>query len=162
MVIRLSKTLLVAAMAFHCLLVAFGNITDYYTNHDLVERALLMNEVFPESTIMYRAISSPILHHAAYLTIISLEMLTTYFCLLGAWQLFRVRNAAPPIFNHAKKWSVVGLTLGIITWQVLFRSVGGEWFGMWMSPVLNGALTSAFHISIILLATLIYVTARDD
>lgn len=162
MVIRLSKIILVVAVAFHCLLVTFGNITDYYTNHDLVERALSMKEIFPQSTIMYRAINNPALHHAAYITIISFEMLTTFFCLLGAWQLFRARNAAPSIFNHAKKWSVVGLTLGIVTWQVLFRTVGGEWFGMWMSPVLNGALTSAFHISIILLVTLIYVTAQDD
>ncbi|KTD57412.1 DUF2165 family protein [Legionella shakespearei] len=162
MVIRWSKIILVAAIAFHCLLVVFGNITDYYSNHDLVERALSMKEVFPEATITYRAISNPILHHAAYLTIISFEMLTALFCLFGAWQLFRVRSAAPPIFNHAKKWSVVGLTLGIITWQVLFRSVGGEWFGMWMSAVLNSALASAFHISIMLLAMLIYVTVKDD
>lgn len=73
MVTRLSKIILVLAISFYCFLAAFGNITDYWSNYPLVERVLLMKDVFPNATITYRAISNPVLRHAAYITIISGE-----------------------------------------------------------------------------------------
>jgi predicted small integral membrane protein len=38
---------------------------------------------------------------------------------------------------------IAGLTVGFLTWQVGFMSVGGEWFGMGMSETWNG-VTDAF------------------
>src|SRR3546814_8571814 len=73
MIQRLSKTACVAAMALFASLVAFGNITDYGANLPFVQHVLAMDTIFPDSTIRYRAIHTPWLHHAAYLTIILLE-----------------------------------------------------------------------------------------
>jgi predicted small integral membrane protein len=162
MIIRLSKIFCITAISFYCLLAAFGNATDYFTNFSNVERALMMKDVFPNSTIIYRAITNPIMHHVAYIIIISLESLTALLCALGAWKLFRARHESASMFNLTKYWAVAGLTLGFLTWYVLFMCVGGEWYGMWMSPVLNGALTAAFHIFISILAVLIYVVAKDE
>lgn len=162
MITRLSKIFCIAAVSFYCLLTAFGNATDYFTNLPMVERALMMKDVFPNSMITYRAITNPIMHHVAYIIIISLETLTALLCALGAWKLFRARHESASIFNQTKFWAVSGLTLGFLTWYVLFMSVGGEWYGMWMSPVLNGALTTAFHIFISILVVLIYVVAKDE
>jgi Predicted small integral membrane protein len=49
--IRLSKAAMVAAIAFLASLVAFGNITDYWTNFAFVQHVLSMDTVFPETTI---------------------------------------------------------------------------------------------------------------
>lgn len=160
--IRYSKIMLVAAMSFYCFLVFFGNVTDVQTNYSSVVRALTMNDIFPQSTIAYRAITNPLVQHVAFAFIVSLEGLTSILCFLGAVYMFRARHEPGLVFNQAKNWSIGGLTLGFLTYQVVFMSIGGEWFGMWMSPVLNGAVSTAFQIFMTMIAVLIYVTAKDD
>lgn len=162
MLIRYSKILCIIAIAFFSMLTVWGNTTDYYTNFSLVERALTMKDIFPHANIGYRAITNPIWHHAFYIIIIILEFLTALLCIIGAWKLFMVRNKSGAVFNHSKNWAVAGLTLGFFIWQVLFMSIGGEWFAIWMSQMLNGALTAAFHIFITVLAVLIYVVIKDE
>ncbi|HAT8592223.1 TPA: DUF2165 domain-containing protein [Legionella pneumophila] len=162
MIIRFSKVLLVVAVSFFCLLTAFGNITDYSANFPAVVKVLTMSDIFPDSTITYRAITSPVLHYVAFIIIVILELLTAIFCGIGAWKLFKARNESPSVFNHSKNWAIGGLTLGFVTWQVIFMSIGGEWFGMWMSPTLNSALTTAFHIFITILTVMIYLVIKDE
>ncbi|MGL5742851.1 MAG: DUF2165 family protein [Legionella sp.] len=159
--IRQSKILCIAAMAFFSFLVAFGNMTDN-VNFSALKQVLMMTDVFPDSLITYRAITNPVLHRVAYLIIIGFETLTAFLCALGALKLFRVRHASSQVFNQAKNWAVIGLTLGFFTWQVLFMSVGGEWFGMWMSTSLRGAITSSFQIFITFLGILIYLVIKDE
>jgi len=53
------------------------------------------------------------------------------------------------------------LTLGFLVWQVGFMSVGGEWFGMWMSKQWNG-VPDAFRFFITILAVLIFLSLRDE
>lgn len=43
MILRLSKTLMVAAIGFFAFLVAFGNITDYGSNFAFVHHVFLMD-----------------------------------------------------------------------------------------------------------------------
>src|SRR5690606_15213368 len=131
--IRLSKAAMVAAIAFLASLVAFGNITDYWTNFAFVQHVLSMDTVFPETTIRYRAITSPVLHHAAYVLIIAAEAATAVLCWIGAYRLLRAVKAPAAVFNSSKSIAIAGLTLGFLLWQVGFMSIGGEWFGMWMS-----------------------------
>ncbi|CDZ77200.1 hypothetical protein BN59_01482 [Legionella massiliensis] len=161
MTIRISKILLVAALAFYCLLSAFTNINDYQAIVQGVSHVFMMDSLMPHTSITYRAITSPILHYTGFIFIIALEILTGVLCGLGAYKLFRVKNEDAATFNRAKKTAVAGLTLGFLTWQVIFMSIGGEWFGMWMNPMFNNVLTAAFHIFITFLVLLIYV-ARDD
>ncbi len=160
MVIRYSKTLLTAAIALFTSLVAFGNITDYSSNFAFVHHVLLMDTIFPEATIKYRAIDSVAVHHAAYIFIIALEVLTSILCWAGAWQLLRSRHASACEFNRRKRIAIIGLTLGFLVWQVGFMSIGGEWFGMWMSQQWNG-VSSAFQFFMTIGVVLIYVVHRD-
>ncbi|CAM2938152.1 DUF2165 domain-containing protein [Legionella anisa] len=160
--IRKSKILCILAITFYCFLDVFGNVSDYYINFAAVKRTLMMNDIFPDSLIGYRAITNPILHHAIYLVIIGFELLTTIICGVGAWKLFKVRHANAFVFNGAKSWAVAGLTLGFLTWNVLFMSVAGEWFGLWMSSLLSGALTTSFQIFITFLVLLIYLIIKDE
>jgi predicted small integral membrane protein len=64
------------------------------------------------------------------------------------------------VFNHAKAFAVGGLTLGFLTWQFGFMTIGGEWFGMWMSPKWNG-VPSAFRFVMVIMAVLIFVALPD-
>ena len=161
MTIRLSKAAMVLAMAFFATLVAFGNITDYATNFAFVHHVFLMDTTFPGNGIMYRAIDTEWVHHAGYIGIITLETLTAILCWVGGCKLLAARRAGNAEFRAVKSWAIAGLTLGFLTWQVAFMSVGGEWFGMWMSKQWNG-VPDAFRFFITLLLVLVYLTMDND
>lgn len=160
MILRYSKILFVAAIAFFASLVAFGNITDYGSNFAFVHHVLLMDTIFPTATIKYRAIDSAVIQHAAYIFIIALETLTALLCWIGAFRLLGLVKASARDFNRGKSIAIAGLTLGFLVWQVGFMSVGGEWFGMWMSKEWNG-VPDAFRFFITISVVLIYLIHRD-
>jgi predicted small integral membrane protein len=160
MMIRLSKAAVVAAFAVYVTLVAFGNITDYATNFEFVRHVLMMDTIFSDSSIAYRAISNPALHHAAYIMIIATQLLAALLSWRGAAAMFARRKASARAFNQSKTLAVAGLCVGFILWQIGFTAIGGEWFGMWMSSTWNG-LGTAFRISMIILGTLIFLVIPD-
>ncbi len=151
----------VAAIALFASLVTFGNLTDYNTNFAFVQHVLSMDTIFPFSTIKYRAITSPELHHAAYAAIIAAEGATAVLCWIGAAMLARHLRAEANAFNRAKTFAVIGLALGFLLWQVGFMSIGGEWFGMRQSQQWNG-VPSAFRFLMTIIAVLIFVALPDQ
>jgi predicted small integral membrane protein len=159
--IRAAKAATVAAVALFASLVTFGNVTDYNTNFAFVEHVLAMDTIFPFSTIKYRAITSPALHHAAYDLIIAVEAVIALLCWIGAAALTRRLRADAAAFNRAKTFAVLGLTLGFLLWQAGFMSIGGEWFGMWQSQQWNG-VPSAFRFVVTIIAVLIFVAMPDQ
>jgi predicted small integral membrane protein len=158
--IRAAKVVMVAAIALFASLVAFGNLTDYDTNFVFVRHVLSMDTVSASSTIKYRAITNPAMHHAAYALIIATEIAIAVLCWMGAWVLLRRLRAAAAEFNRAKTFAVAGLTLGFLLWQAGFMAIGGEWFGMWQSPQWNG-VPSAFRFAVVILAVLIFLAMPD-
>ena len=159
-VVRGAKIAMVAAIALFATIVAFGNVTDYGTNFAFVEHVLSMDTIFERSTIRYRAITSPALHHAAYAIIIATEALTALMCWIGAYALWRKLDADADAFNRAKAFAIAGLTLGFLLWQVGFMTIGGEWFGMWQSTSWDG-VPSAFRFVMVIMAVLIFVALPD-
>src|SRR5699024_10917982 len=95
LVVRASKILMVAAIAFFASLVAFGNITDYGSNFAFVTHVLSMDTIFPDATIDYRAITNPFLQHAFYILIIAAEPLTAILCRIGSFKLLCHQHARP-------------------------------------------------------------------
>ena len=158
--LRAAKAVMVAAVALFATLVAFGNITDYGTNFAFVQHVLTMDTIFPTSTIRYRAIANPTLHHAAYALIIATEVAVALLCWAGVFMLTRRIGADAAGFNRAKTLPVLGLTLEFLLWQVGFMTIGGEWFGMWQSTQWNG-VPSAFRFVIVILGVLIFVALPD-
>jgi predicted small integral membrane protein len=158
--IRLAKIAMVAAIALFATLVAFGNVTDYWTNFAFVQHVLAMDTIFPNSAIAYRAIASPLLHHAAYILIIATEAATAVLCWAGAVALWKSLWANGARFNAGKTWAVYGLVLGFLLWQVGFMTIGGEWFGMWQSKDWNG-VPSAFRFVAVIGLVLIFVVLPD-
>ncbi len=159
--IRCSKLLLLISIAILCTLVSFNNLTDYATNFEFVKHVLMMDTIFPNSSITYRSIDNITLINLGYILIISLETLNAALCWAGAYKMLCAINSSAQIFNNSKRIAIAGLTSGFLTWQVGFMSVGGEWFGMWMSHSWNG-IESSFRFFITIIAVLIYISIKDD
>jgi predicted small integral membrane protein len=115
--IRCSKILLVASVALFTTLVVFNNITDYGSNYAFVEHVLRMDTTFPNNKGMWRAITSPTLHHAAYMLIILVEGITALFCWAGAIKLLGALRKGVIEFNRAKNVAIAGLTLDVTARQ---------------------------------------------
>jgi predicted small integral membrane protein len=161
MVVRLSKALLVLLVGLFALLVGVDNVVDYGTNYAFVEHVMAMDTVFPNSTLKWRAITSPQLQQLGYAAIIAAEVATGLLCILGAILLWRARGAAARRFNAAKATAIAGLTLGFALWFFGFLTVGGEWFQMWQSPTWNGQ-EAAFRFVASIGVVLIYLALKDD
>lgn len=159
MIDRLSKLVLVAAIACFFSLVVFNNVTDYRTNFAFVQHVLLMDTV-PDSALAWRAIANPTLHHITYWSIILWEAITTLFCWVGLFQLSRSLKADASSFNSAKSFILAGLTASCWLWLFGFLCVGGEWFVMWQSPVWNGQ-PIAFRLFVISSIVLLFVRQPD-
>jgi predicted small integral membrane protein len=160
MTVRLSKIILCLCLAAFTFLVTFGNITDYGSNFAFVQHVLSMDTTFPGNKLMYRAITSEFLWHAAYWFIILAEGLTCLLFLIGVHHLWLARHQMGASFNHAKRFAIIAATMGFLVWFFGFLVIGGEWFAMWQSPTWNGQ-DAAFKFYAALLGVLIYVNQPD-
>ena len=161
MTLRLSKALLTFCAGVFALLVGIDNLLDYRANLVFVQHVLSMDTTFPESTLRWRAITAPWLHHLAYWLIIAAEIGAGILCLLGAWRMFSAREADARAFEAAKGCAIAGLTLGFLLYFLGFLVVGGEWFKMWQSQTWN-AQAAAFRFAACFALVLIFVALRDE
>jgi predicted small integral membrane protein len=158
---RLVKAISVAAIGIMAFLIAFGNITDYYSNYQFVEHVLKMDTTFNDSRLHYRSISNTFAFNAFYISLIVLETCMAFCCIKGSWLLFKNLKSTPEIFRAAKNWSVAGITIGVIIWFLGFEVIGGEWFAMWQSNTWNG-LAAAERVLSFLLLILILLHLKDE
>jgi predicted small integral membrane protein len=138
MTTRIAKLLLLAGIALFHSLVVFNNLTDFDSNYEFVRHVLMMDTTFPGHHGMWRALSSPAIHLAFYLSIIAWEIVTTILTWWGAVNLYRALKLPAAAFNASKRMPVIALTASLMMWLVAFHAIGGEWFLMWQSHVWNG------------------------
>jgi len=136
--LRTAKSLLVLAVAVFYTFVVFDNITDYDSNYQFVRHVLMMDSTFPGNHGMWRAVNSPALHTAFYVSIIAWEFATMVLCWWGGARQVKALRGTPGEFQRAKGIAIAALTLSLLMWLVAFLSVGGEWFLMWQSKTWNG------------------------
>jgi len=160
MTIRYTKIAMILALAAFAFLTVFNNVTDYSSNFNFVQHVLSMDTTFPNNAARYRAIGKPWMWHGAYWLIILGEAMTTVLLAYGALKLWRARTADSVVFNSAKGWAIVGLTVGFFVWFFGFMVVGGEWFLMWQSETWNGQ-DAAFRFYMALLGVLIFLNQPD-
>jgi len=138
MTVRLAKIVLLACYGLLMALIAFGNITDFGSNHPFVQHVLAMDTTFHSAGVMWRAIDNPTIQTAAYLAIIAAETLAAVLIWWGIVRLLRARRAPAAAFTSAKNVAIAGLTLSLAIWLGGFLAIGGEWFAMWQSHTWNG------------------------
>lgn len=135
---RISKALLVAAVAFYYTLIVFNNCTDYGTNYQFVRHVMLMDTTMPGKHGVWRAIQSRWLQKAFYDGIIAWEAVIMILCWAGSVRMLREFRGPVGAFHKAARIAVAGLTVGLLLWLIAFLSIGGEWFLMWQSQAWNG------------------------
>ncbi|MEP7106438.1 MAG: DUF2165 domain-containing protein [Ferruginibacter sp.] len=158
---RLAKLLVVTGVGLLTFLVAFNNMTDYFSSYYFVEHVMKMDTTFSGNKLIYRSVNAVVIYHLAYILIIVLVALTAYCCLRGAWNMYRNINRKVPDFQSAKLWAIYGLTLGIVIWFIVFQAIAGEWFVMWQSLKWNG-LYSADRIVTFIGISLIMLMLKED
>lgn len=154
MTLRYSRMAATASVALFFTLVAFGNITDYGTNFAFVSHVLAMDTTFRSPNLMWRAITDPVLHHAAYIFIITWETATSLVLWWGLWRLAMARHAPAAGWHAARGVAIAGLTMGLLLYGAGFIAVGGEWFAMWQSRQWNGQDSAARFLVLIGVALL--------
>ena len=73
MALRISKAVLVFAIALFYTILVLNNITDYGSNYEFVRHVLMMDSTFPGNHGMWRAVNSPLVHTVFYIGIIAWE-----------------------------------------------------------------------------------------
>jgi predicted small integral membrane protein len=160
MTLRIAKSLLVLAVALFYSFVVLNNTTDYDSNYQFVRHVLMMDSTFPANHGIWRAMNSPALHTAFYLSIIAWEAGTMLLAWWGGIRLLRAARGTAAEFNRSKSTAIAALTLALLMWLVAFLSVGGEWFLMWQSKIWNGQ-DPAFRMFTTIGIVLILLTQPD-
>jgi predicted small integral membrane protein len=160
MILRTVKILLVFGLAIFYTLVVLNNITDYNSNYQFVRHVLMMDSTFPGNRGMWRAINTPLLHTAFYISIIAWETITMILCWWGGIRMARARRESAQLFQRSKGISISAMALSLLMWLVAFLAVGGEWFLMWQSRMWNGQ-DAAFRMFTVIGVILLLVAQPD-
>lgn len=134
---RLLKIALIFSVALYITLIACTNILDYEINLKYVAKVMLMDDIFPESTLHSRAIQSPMLHMLAHLTILIWEWVSAFLCWFGLYVALKHYRHDVEQFRQAKKPAAVALLSLLVFFALVFFAVGGQWFASWQSKQFN-------------------------
>jgi len=160
MALRVSKTVLILALALFYTILVFNNITDYASNYEFVRHVLMMDSTFPGNHGMWRAVNSPLVHTVFYIGIIAWESVTMLLCWWAGVRLLKSCRADRAQFAAALNLAVIALTTSLLMWLVAFLDVGGEWFLMWQSKIWNGQ-EEAFRMFTIVGMVFLIVVQRE-
>jgi predicted small integral membrane protein len=158
--LRVSKTVLVFAIAVFYTILVLNNITDYGSNYEFVRHVLMMDSTFPGNHGMWRAVNSPLVHTVFYIGIIAWESVTMLLCWWAGVRLLKSYCADGAQFAAALNVAMVALTTSLLMWLVAFLAVGGEWFLMWQSKIWNGQ-EEAFRMFTVVGVVLLIVVQRE-
>lgn len=162
MITRAAKILLIAGIALFYTLVVFNNLTDFDSNYQFVHHVLSMDSTFPGNHGMWRAMPSPVIQLAFYLSIIAWEFVTMILLWISVIRLARALRKPAAVFNQTKKVPVMALTLSMLMWLVAFLSVGAEWFLMWQSHTWNGQEPAFRMFAVVGIVLLILLQPEND
>lgn len=149
---QLLKALVTASIALMLSVIAFNNITDYGTNFELVQSVLSM-EMVNSTSVQWRAVTNPSLHHGLYILIIAWEAASALFCWMGAALLLKGQS-------NANRIAATGLSMAFTFFMVGLVGIAGEWFYMWDSA-LGPLHTKAIVLSMFLAVSALYVSQSE-
>jgi len=160
MITRSAKLLLLTGIALFYTLVVFNNLTDFDSNYQFVRHVLMMDSTFPGNHGLWRALQSPSIHLAFYVSIIVWEFTTAVLLWWAVARLTRALRGSAGQFNTGKCLAIMALTLSMLMWLVAFLTVGAEWFLMWQSHNWNGQ-EAAFRMFVVVGLVLLLLLQPD-
>ena len=141
-------------------LVVFNNISDPDANYKFVRGVFSMEDVFSGEMNKWRAFHSDTWVLLGFIVIVSLETAIAFLLWRGSVGMLRAQRTGAQGYLKAKKYTTLGLGLGILLWFTFFITIGGEWFLMWQSEKWN-ALPTAFSLTIIFFLFLLFHQSHD-
>ena len=156
---RLIKIFFSCSVALFISLVCFNNIIDYTSQFQFVSMVAKMEDTFSMMK-SWRSINSEFAHNVLYILIVAWELLIAVLILFGSFRMINKLKATMPEFKKAKKYTSLGLSLGVLFWFTVFIAIGGEWFLMWQSKTWNAQYT-AFFLTCCFLLFLIHHNQED-
>lgn len=123
-------------------LVVVGNVFSYETNRAFVERVMSMDTTFNSPSVMWRAITVPWAHDAAYILIIAWEGFAGLCAWIGFFTMVRAARTDPGIYDRAKGPAILGCLAGFFLYFFGFVVIASEWFAMWQSKTANAQDTA--------------------
>ncbi len=157
---RLIKIFFSCTVGLYISVVCFNNIFDYNSNFPFVSMVASMKDTFSIERNGWRSINSNFWHHVFFISIIVWELSIAFFVWLGFFKMIAKLKSGAVEFKQAKKYTSVGLALGVLLWFTVFIAIGGEWFLMWQSKTWN-AQGTAFFLTCCFLLFLIHHNQED-
>lgn len=135
--LRFVVAVFAAITAVQMALIAFGNMTDYETNHQFVVHVLAMDTTFQSPNMMWRAITNSTVVTIVYVLIIVWETVAALVLIAATVAWVRALAGRGPV-TTARRLSSVGWVMWILLFAGGFVAIGGEYFQMWQSQDWNG------------------------
>jgi len=123
MALRVSKAVLVFAIALFYMILVLNSITDYGSNYEFVRHVLMMDSTLPGNHLMWRAVNSPLVHTAFYIGMIAWESVTMLLCWWAGVRLLKSCRADRAQFAAALNVAVIALTTSLLMWFVALRAL---------------------------------------
>ncbi len=159
--LRITKILLIAAVALWGFISAFLNIIDWSGTLRAVTAATSMATF--EGAADWKATSNPAVIWVGSLFILLSKIGAAILCLIGLIKMWSVRKADAATFQSAKKFALTGCTVAVFMLFSGFIVVAESWFELWRSDVMRGpVLESAFRYGGMIALIALIVGAQDD
>ena len=143
--LRLLKIVFVDFVALLCIIYAIHNVVNLEACFQAFAYVFSQVDhvVYPGSIVP--VIQNSALIWLALVIVIALEFLAGMLAAKGAWDMWSARNAAAGEFNSAKKYALLGCSVGIVVWFGLFGVFGGALFQMLQTEIGAGSMDNAFQ-----------------
>src|ERR1700691_2554742 len=109
MALRVSKAVLVFAIALFYTILVLNNITDYGSNYEFVRHVLMMDSTLSGNHLMWRAVNSSLVHTVFYIGIIAWESVTMLLCWWAGVRLLKSFRAESARFAAALDDAMIAL-----------------------------------------------------
>jgi predicted small integral membrane protein len=159
MLLRKSKIFLIILVALWGLVGGINNFLDFEGGYNTVAYTLNTTDAAGQST--WRAIRIPLVIWFAWAFIPLSKLVSSYFCLLGAKQMWKRRKAAAHDFNAAKGLALVGCCISIVMLYGGFMIAAENYFLLWKTEVGAAALPQAFRYLASIAILAIFVQQAD-
>lgn len=140
---RLIKIFFSGSVALFMSLVCFNNSIDYDSQFQFVHMVANMSDTFSKMK-SWRSVDNVFAHHVLYIFIVMWELSIAVLMLSGTFKMIKKLKAESTEFENSKKYTALGLALGVLLWFTVFIAIGGEWFLMWQSKSWNAQYTAFF------------------
>lgn len=151
---RMIPLLLVLGTAVMGLIVCLNNITAPGANLRFVEHIMTMDTTNMDSGTQWREVRSPVLHRAAFVTILLCEVAVTVLGLVGSFFLAANLTAPADVWESAKLFGYLTFIMALVVWFLIIQVVGAEWYVSWQSEKWN-AIRDSTRINLITIAGII-------